>query len=71
MTSEEMYSGLVCPVGKHPLSLDGGHLVCENCGASFPINDGIPELLIEDARLPEGINSIADLKCMKEKNSKK
>ena len=65
MTTIEMFSGLVCPIGKYPLKLEGGYLICEYCKVGFPVKDGIPDLLIEDARLPEGINSISELKCMK------
>lgn len=58
---------LVCPVGKYPLKKTGDSLVCTNCGAAYPVVDGIPHLLIDDAVLPEGINEYTSLLCFKEK----
>ncbi len=66
MTEAEKYKDLVCPIGKHPLVYDGGNLVCPNCSAKFPVNDGIPNLIIDDAVLPAGIDSYEELKCFKE-----
>ena len=41
---------LVCPKSKEPLKLEGGELVCEKTGLAYPIIDGIPILLVEEAR---------------------
>jgi hypothetical protein len=59
---------LVCPIGKYPLVQKDGGLECTNCQAQFPIDSGIPLLLIDDAILPDGVNSIEDLKCYIEAN---
>ncbi len=59
----QMYSELVCPVGKFPLRQDSDMLICTNCGAGFKIIDSIPDLLIEDIILPAGIKDISKLKC--------
>jgi len=56
---------LVCPLGKFPLKQTGEYLECTNCGAKFPVKEGIPLLLIDDAELPEGVNNIEELKCFK------
>jgi uncharacterized protein len=43
---------LACPDSHHtPLVYDepGQTLTCPECGRVFPINDGLPELLLEDA----------------------
>ena len=41
---------LACPSDDHaPLELSGQMLVCTYCATSFPILDGIPVLLIDDA----------------------
>jgi uncharacterized protein YbaR (Trm112 family) len=41
---------LACPSDDHaPLALVGEMLVCTHCASSFPIRDGIPVLLIDDA----------------------
>ncbi|HAX49491.1 MAG TPA: Trm112 family protein [Ignavibacteria bacterium] len=64
--SEIEYTGeLVCPLGKYPLNQTGEYLECSNCGAKFPVAEGIPLLLIDDAVLPEGVNNIEELKCFK------
>jgi uncharacterized protein YbaR (Trm112 family) len=68
MTEAEIYRDLVCPVGKYPLEFRDGHLICTNCGAKFPVNNGIPDLIIDDAILPEGVSSYNDLKCFQEKS---
>ena len=48
---------LVCPICKGPLEYkkDGQELVCQADGLAFPIRDGIPVMLEEEARvLSEG-----------------
>ena len=56
---------LVCPMGKGELELDGDRLICKQCGPVFAIKDGIPIMLIEEAELPPGCNSIQELPCVK------
>ncbi|MFH5925372.1 Trm112 family protein [Roseomonas xinghualingensis] len=43
---------LVCPVTKGPLRYDraAGELVSENAGLAYPIRDGIPIMLPDEAR---------------------
>ncbi len=60
---------LVCPIGKAPLEHRDGYLVCTRCGAGYRIRDGIPEMLIETARLPDGVERIEDLACYAEAES--
>lgn len=40
---------LVCPVDKADLRLDGASLTCLRCGRTYPVEDGIPNMLVEDA----------------------
>ena len=40
-------------------------LICTRCGTRFAIKDDIPDMLIEDAELPAGCTSLADLECVK------
>ena len=54
---------LACPLGKKPLQLEEDWLVCSGCGAWYPIRDGIPVLLINEARLPQGVSKIEELSC--------
>jgi len=65
MIDPEMLKDLVCPLGKYELKAEGDYLICANCGVKFPVIDNIPVLLIDEAILPEGVNSPAELKCMK------
>ena len=43
---------LVCPLTKGPLTYDSkaGELVSEQAGLAFPIRDGIPIMLVDEAR---------------------
>jgi len=43
---------LVCPVSKAPLTYDEGkqELLCKASGLAYPIRDGIPVMLEEEAR---------------------
>lgn len=42
---------LVCPADKADLTEDEEHsvLVCTSCGRRFPVRDGIPVMLLEEA----------------------
>ncbi len=46
--SPELLALLVCPVDKQDLRLEGESLVCTACGRVYPIEDGIPNMLVED-----------------------
>jgi hypothetical protein len=43
---------LVCPLTRTPLRFDpeAGELVSEAAGIAYPVRDGIPVLLVEEAR---------------------
>ena len=43
---------LVCPLTKGPLRYDAGaqELISEQAGLAYPIRDGIPIMLIDEAR---------------------
>jgi uncharacterized protein len=47
-----------CPVTYSRLFLDGDALVAEVGGLRYPIRDGIPVLLPDEAQLPPGIESL-------------
>jgi len=65
MISEELLSLLVCPMGQAPLRLEEQSLICTRCGLKFAIRDDIPNMLVEEAELPEGCHGLADLDCVK------
>lgn len=70
MISEELLSLLVCPMGKAPLRLEEQRLVCTRCGLRFAIQDDIPNMLVEEAELPEGCHSLSELECVKSGDAK-
>ncbi len=52
MIDKKLLSILVCPVSKAPLEYDEEkqELVCKASGLAYPIRDGIPVMLEEEAR---------------------
>lgn len=48
---------LACPCCKRPVREEGEALVCEECHRRYPIRDGIPVMLIEEAQLPSSLPS--------------
>jgi len=58
----ELLDILVCPLTRSPVRQDGDELVAEVGGLRYPIRDGIPVMLIEEAKLPDGIASLDEFK---------
>jgi uncharacterized protein YbaR (Trm112 family) len=52
MLDKKLLSILVCPVSKAPLEYheEAGELVCKASGLAYPVRDGIPVMLEEEAR---------------------
>lgn len=46
----ELLAILVCPVTRQPLRLEGEELISDAAGLAYPIRDGVPVLLAEEAR---------------------
>ena len=44
---------LACPDCKAEVKLEDEKIVCTGCGKKYPIRDGIPIMLIEEAEVPE------------------
>jgi uncharacterized protein YbaR (Trm112 family) len=65
MVSDDLLALLVCPMGKAPLRREGDSLICTRCGPRFSIQDDIPNMLIEEAELPDGCASLHDLECVR------
>ena len=63
----ELLAMLVCPATRTPLryDADAGELISDAAGLAYPICDGIPVLLIEEARAliasPEGAGDLNSL----------
>ncbi len=70
MLNEELLALLVCPMGKAPLRREGDMLVCTRCGPRFAIRNDIPNMLIDEAELPAGCASLADLPCVRSGDAK-
>ena len=68
MINPELLEILRCPLNpsRARLLLQGEHLQCERCGLRFKIRDGFPVCVVEEAELPPGCESIADLACQRE-----
>ncbi len=53
---------LVCPLTRSPLRLEGEQLVATVGGLRYPIRDGIPVMLVDQAALPAGVASLDEFK---------
>jgi uncharacterized protein len=62
MIDPELLEMLRCPLTRSKLRQDGDWLVAEVGGLSYPVREGLPVMLVEEAKLPNGIASLADLK---------
>lgn len=49
----ELLEILACPLDKQPVSREGNYIVCSECKRHYPIRDGIPVMLIDEALTPE------------------
>ena len=57
-----LLSILVCPLTRSKLELIDDELVAAVGGLRYPIRDGIPILLIDQAKLPDGIANLDEFK---------
>ena len=46
--SPDLLAILVCPVDKQDVRLEGEELVCTACGRRYLIEEGIPNMLVDD-----------------------
>jgi uncharacterized protein len=53
---------LRCPLTRSSLRQDGDYLVADIGGLRYPVRDGIPVMLAEEAELPPGISSLDEFK---------
>ena len=54
---------LACPADHSPVDLseDGNALVCRHCASSYPVRDGIPVMLVDEATPgPKGVGGSPD-----------
>ncbi len=55
MIDKKLLDILACPACKGEIEYDEQNekLICQECGRRYPIRDGIPVMLIDEAELPE------------------
>ena len=53
MINEELLKILVCPACKSKVVLESDRIRCMQCGKRYPIRDGIPIMLIDEAEPEE------------------
>jgi len=68
ISPEYLDTTLRCPYDPNRARLrdEGDHLVCVRCALKFRVRDDIPNMLVEEAELPPGCESLSDLPCQKE-----
>ena len=49
MIDNELLEILACPACKGDVRLENGKIVCVQCGRKYPIRDGIPIMLVDEA----------------------
>ncbi|HSU68682.1 MAG TPA: Trm112 family protein [Tepidisphaeraceae bacterium] len=59
----ELLEILRCPLTLSKLRPEGEFLVAEVGGLAYPVRDGIPVMLMEEAKLPPGVGSLDELKA--------
>ena len=50
MIAPELLAILVCPLTRTPLREEGDELIADEAGLAYPIREGVPVLLVEEAR---------------------
>ncbi|MHB8620732.1 MAG: Trm112 family protein [Chloroflexota bacterium] len=49
MIDPQLMEILACPACKTPIRQEGDRLICDNCRRRYPIRDGIPVMLLDEA----------------------
>ncbi len=52
MIDPKLLEILACPACKTAVRLEGDRLVCGQCRRRYPIRDGIPVMLVDEAEQP-------------------
>jgi uncharacterized protein YbaR (Trm112 family) len=67
MINQYLLDNLRCPLdpSKSAVKLQNDYLECERCALRFMIRDGFPDMVVEEAILPTGCESIAQLPCQR------
>jgi uncharacterized protein YbaR (Trm112 family) len=67
MISQELLEMLRCPMDPSHTRLEAADdgLLCQRCRLKFPVREGIPCMLVDEAEMPPGVAGLADLPCQK------
>jgi uncharacterized protein len=49
MIDKELLAILACPACKGDVEQEEGKILCPQCGRKYPIKDGIPIMLVDEA----------------------
>ena len=49
MIDKELLSILACPACKADVELKDNKIICKKCGRKYPIKDGIPVMMVDEA----------------------
>lgn len=52
MIDKALLDILACPACKGDVELKDERIVCSKCGRRYPIRDGIPIMMIDEAEMP-------------------
>ena len=52
MIDPQLLEILACPACKTKVQLEQERLICTQCGRRYPIREGIPIMLVEEAEQP-------------------
>lgn len=50
MIDQELLEILACPACRGSVRQEGEKIVCTQCGRRYPVKDGIPVMLVEEAQ---------------------
>ena len=54
MIDQDLLEILACPECRAEVRMEGDWIVCTSCGLRYPIRDGLPILLVDEAVRPGG-----------------
>jgi uncharacterized protein len=49
MIDKELLEILACPDCKGPVEYKDNRIICKKCGKKYPVRDGIPIMMIDEA----------------------
>lgn len=54
MIDKDLVAIMACPACREDVREQDGQIVCLGCGRRYPIRDGIPVMLVEEAQMVNG-----------------